>query len=81
MEQSLVRGDSCELQNPFIHHHHGVTNSFPSWLKAMARTLADRTALALPEGRCSRSMFDAKHGEICNGHGSDFKDGGHCFGR
>jgi len=24
-------------------------------------------------------MFDAKHGDIRNGHGSDFKDGRHCF--
>ena len=70
---------NCKIRSFIIHH--GVTNSFPSWFKAIARTLADRTALALPEGRCSRSMFDAKHGEICNGHGSDFKDGGHCFGR
>jgi hypothetical protein len=31
------------------------------------------------ENGCSRSMFDAKHGDIRNGHGSDFKDGRHCF--
>jgi hypothetical protein len=34
-----------------VHSSWGVTNYFRSWLKAMARTLADRTALALPEGR------------------------------